>query len=295
MYKIILFYIYTGIKDPETLKERERAVCEVLGLKGRLLIAEEGINGTLEGTIENVEKYKQHILSDKRFKRMNIKESEGTGQAFPKLAVKIKEEIVSTKFPKHINPNKATGKYLNPADFHRMYENEEDFVVVDMRNDYEAESGIFEKSIVLPMNASRELPQMMDKLAPFKEKKVVTVCTGGVRCEKMSAYLLDQGFQDVSQLHNGIHAYMEKYPEGHFEGVLYTFDNRLTMDFGGNRKVIGKCFVCQGATENYAHCNNKMCHKSLLICEACLAKSESGYNCGGCDKYIIKKKDQQVV
>jgi UPF0176 protein len=268
---IILFYLYTHITDPENLREREKSVCEVLDLKGRLLIASEGVNGTLEGTPENIAKYKAHILSDKRFRHMNIKESVGTGSAFPKLAVKVKDEIVSTKLPKNIDPRKATGKHLNPAELKKWYEEDEDFVVFDMRNDYEIASGYFEKTVNVEseMKASRDLPEIMKKFDHLKDKKVLTVCTGGVRCEKMSAYLLDQGFKDVYQLHNGMHAYMEKYPGQDFKGTLYTFDNRMTMDFGGERQMVGKCYVCKNTTENYGHCAFPLCHAHLLICADC--------------------------
>lgn len=268
---IILYYLYTHIENPESLMDRERAVCSVLGLKGRILIAEEGINGTLEGTRENIEKYKAHILADKRFRHMNIKESAGTGSAFPKLAVKVKDEIVSTKLPKNINPRKATGKHLNPTELKKWYETDEDFVVFDMRNDYEIASGHFDKTINVDsaMKASRDLPEIMKQYDNLKDKKVLTVCTGGVRCEKMSAYLLDIGFKDVYQLHNGMHTYMEKYPGQDFKGTLYTFDNRMTMDFGGERELVGKCYVCKGTTERYGHCAYPLCHAHLLICEDC--------------------------
>lgn len=281
-YIIILFYKYANIENPATYMERERAVCEVLGLKGRIIIAEEGINGTLEGNRENIEKYKTHILADKKFKQMNIKESIGNGEAFPRLSVKVKDEIVSTKLPKNINPNRETGKYLQPIDLKRMYEDNEDFVIVDMRNDYELASGYFDKTINLNLENSRDLQkkEILDKIKIHKNKKLVTVCTGGVRCEKMSAYLLDQGFENVYQLHNGMHGFMEKYPGQHFKGTLYTFDNRKVMDFGGDREIVGKCFNCMKSTERYENCANPICHKHFLVCENCVNKyDENDFYC----------------
>ena len=298
---ILLFYKYTNIEDPKALMEREKAVCNVLGLKGRILIAGEGINGTVEGTKENTKKYIAHILSDKRFKNMNIKESEGTKDlsAFPKLSVKVKNEIVSTKLPKEINPNKKTGKHLDPSELKKWYENNEDFVIVDMRNDYELDSGYFEKTvndeIGFHLNASRDLPEALEKskLRIHKDKKIVTVCTGGVRCEKMSAYLVNQGFQNVYQLHNGMHAYMEKYPGQDFKGTLFTFDNRMVMDFGGEeREVVGKCVNCDMLSENYTNCSNnskldksdkakKLCNKKVIVCENCIKN--------------LKEKEQDIL
>lgn len=268
-YEILLFYKYTTVKDVQALMDRERSVANVLGLTGRIVIAPEGMNGTLEGTPEATEKYKKHILSDPRFRHMSIKTSEGTGSAFPRLSVKVKDEIVSTKFPKRIDPRKETGKYLPPHELKRWYEEKKDFVVIDMRNDFEVASGYFEKTVNPGLRASRDLPKAIEKLRIHKDTTVVTVCTGGVRCEKMSAYLLDQGFKDVHQLHNGMHGFMEKYPGEHFKGTLFTFDNRITMHWGGEREIVGKCVFCNDSTERYENCHVGLCHKKMLVCEEC--------------------------
>ena len=279
-YTIILFYKYCNYEYPILIMEREKAVCNVLDLKGRIIIAKEGINGTLEGKIENIEKYKKHLWGDKKLKRMPIKESIGDGNAFPRLSIKVKNEIVSTQLPKHINPNRETGKYLQPDELKRMYDKDEDFVVIDMRNDYELNSGYFEKTLNIGLENSRDLQkeEIINKIKLHKAvqdgKKVVTVCTGGVRCEKMSAYLLDQGIKNVYQLHNGMHAFMEKYPGQNFKGTLFTFDNRKVMDFGGEREIIGRCFSCESKTERYENCANQICHKLFLVCEDCLYKND---------------------
>jgi UPF0176 protein len=271
-FKTILFYRYINISEEnvKTLKEVLKSVCDVLNLKGRILIAREGINGTVEGPLEQIEVFKKHILSYKYFRKMDIKESASSGESFPKMKVKIKDEIVSTKYPKHIDPTKKTGRHINAAEVKKMFEKGEEFYVIDMRNDYEIQGGHFKNTVNADwsMKASRDLPNLIDKLAPYKDKKVLTVCTGGVRCEKMSAYLLDQGFKDVSQLHNGIHTYMQKYPGEDFKGTLYTFDNRMTMDFGGEkREVVGECYTCKEKTEKYGHCAFTMCHAHLLLCD----------------------------
>jgi UPF0176 protein len=287
MQKVIIFYLYRNIENTESLAERERAVCAVLGLTGRIVIADEGINGTLEGDESLVEKYKKHILSDRRFVRMIIKESAGDGQGFSNMRVLIKNEIVSTQFPESVKPQVKTGKYMKAHDLKNLYQTQKqkildkEIVIVDMRNDYETMAGSFEGSIKLPMEASRDLPAMMPLLSPYKDKKILTVCTAGVRCEKMSAYLLNQGFKDVSQLQNGIHGYMQAYPGEDFEGTLFTFDNRLTMDFGGERKVVGECFACDLPSENYIHCINGRCHKKMLVCGKCL-ENKKDYLCGRC-------------
>lgn len=274
-FKVILFYLYTHLSEETVnmLKEREQAVCDVLGLSGRIIIAREGINGTLEGSPENIEIYKNHIKGTKHFKKLSFKESYSNGGSFPRMKVMIKPEIVSTHLPKHIDPTVKTGKHLNPVEMKKMYEQGEEFYVVDMRSDYEVNVGHFSNTVNVDwqMPASRELPKFVETIKHLKNKKVVTVCTGGVKCEKMSSYLIDQGFTDVSQLHNGIHAYMQKYPGEDFKGTLYTFDNRMTMDFGNRKEgdVVGKCYSCSKPCEKIGHCAFSLCHKHLIICDSC--------------------------
>ena len=228
-----------------------RGICEALSLKGRIILAEEGINGTLEGKTESTEKFLELFLADRRFKNIDVKKSEGTGNAFPKLSIKVRDEIVSTKFPKTIDPRKKTATYIKPEELRAWYEKDKDFVVIDMRNSYEIKSGFFEKTVDPGLLASRDLPSVVEKLRIHQDKTIITTCTGGIRCEKMSAYLLDQGFSDVYQLHGGMHSYMEKYPGKNFKGTLYTFDNRKVMDFGGEREIVGACTDCATPTEEY--------------------------------------------
>lgn len=297
-YRVLLFYKYVDIENPAAMMDRERSVCQVLNIKGRIIVAQEGINGTVEGTVEDTEKYIAHLRGDKRFRDMYIKESEGNGKAFPRLSVKVKPEIVSTKFPSHINPRKRTGKYLQPHDLKKMYDQNDDFVVVDMRNDYEIASGYFEKTVNPGLVSSRDLakPEVIEKLKIHKDKKIVTVCTGGVRCEKMSAYLLDQGFENVFQLHNGMHGYMEKYPGQNFKGTLFTFDDRKVMDWGGDREIVGKCYKCDAATEQYENCANEVCHKLFLVCDKCKYENdEAAFYCTADCKHSWNVDKQSVM
>ncbi len=273
----ILFYRYVIIEDPKVLMERERAVCEVLGLTGRVIIAEEGVNATLEGTTENIAKYKEHILADKRFKKLDIKETPGTGDLFPRLSIKVRAEIVTSNLDSSINPRKDTGVHLAPSDLKKWFENGEDFEIIDMRNDYEYSVGHFKNAHASGMRNFKDLPEVAKRFSEIKDKKIITVCTGGVRCEKASAYLKAQGFTDVYQLHGGIHRYMEKYPGKDFLGALYTFDGRTTMDFGGEREVIGICAHCGAKTEHFADCAVSTCGTHFLACDAC--RDEEGRVC----------------
>lgn len=275
MHTIILYYKYVPISDPQKLVDSQRALCEKLGLKGRILIAGEGINGTLEGETTAVEQYVKDLVSDERFTDINIKRSLGDGKAFPKLKVKLRNEIVSLNLGEEdVKPWEMTAKHLPADELHEWFESGKEFAIVDMRNDYEYKIGRFEGSIDPGMKNFRDLPNVLPKIAHLKDKPVLAVCTGGVRCEKASGYLLKQGFKDVYQLENGIVTYMEKYPNKAFKGKLYVFDNRIAMDFDaeGDHTVVGKCDICEAPTEHYVNCQNRECNTHFLVCESCEEK-----------------------
>ena len=286
-YIILLFYKYVYIDDPETVKKREVEMCERLGLKGRCIIAPEGINATYEGTKENIEKYIKEVEKDKRFLNIHFKLSAGNGNAFRKLSVKVRKEIVSLHLGTcDIDPNQITGKHLKSEELHEWIKNGCEFYIVDMRNTYEHKVGYFQNSILPKIENFRDLPQVVEQIKYLKNKTVLTVCTGGVRCEKASGFLITQGFTDVYQLDGGIVSYMEKYPNEDFQGKLYVFDGRVTMGFYTDDKkhtVIGKCDACGEQSENYVNCANPVCHRHFITCVDCLAKTDGKAFCpGGC-------------
>ncbi|MDP3881219.1 MAG: rhodanese-related sulfurtransferase [bacterium] len=268
-YKIILYYKYVEVENPKQLLKDQRSLCESLGLKGRIIIAGEGINGTLEGKAGKVDEYVKALKADALFFDIDVKESEGNGMAFPKLSVKVRDEIVGSNLSDDINPAIDTGVHLESDLLHKWYENGEDFVVVDMRNDYEYVSGHFEKSINPQFSNFRDLPEKIEKAGVPRDKKVVTVCTGGVRCEKASAYLKKLGYKNVYQLKNGMHKYLEKYPDGYFKGALYVFDNRHTVRFHKDGEVVGKCEFCACPTEKYVDDDTSVPSRHILCCEKC--------------------------
>ncbi len=292
-HQILLYYKYVTIKNPEKFMVEERLRCEKLGLMGRIIVAKEGINGTLEGLKKDTKKY-QELLSKKRgFSNIHWKKSEGNGKSFRKLSIKVRSEIVSLSLEKEIkgkycnsktaksnketdvNPNEVTGIHLAPKELRKWFKKGEKFTIIDMRNDYEHKVGAFEGSVLPPMKNFRDLPKVMPKLSKYKNDKVLTVCTGGVRCEKASGYLIKKGFKDVYQLDGGIVSYMEKYPGDHFKGALYVFDGRVTMAFDpkiGKREIIGHCQKCNKSTEHYADCTNSRCRTQLLCCPVCVKK-----------------------
>jgi UPF0176 protein len=274
MFTVILYYKYIYIADPKKLVSQQKALCSKLGLTGRILIAHEGINGTLEGTDEAIADYCENLALNPLFEDISIKRSSGTGSAFPKLMVKVRDEIVSSHISKEaIDPNRKTGKYLTSEELHEWFKSAREFYIVDMRNDYETSAGLFENSIPSGLGNFRDLPHVLDSLAHLRDKTVLTVCTGGVRCEKASAFLVENGFSDVYQLKDGIVTYMEKYPNQHFKGKLYVFDQRVLMGFNTEspeHEVIGRCRHCGKSSEHFVNCANDDCHLHFISCEPCM-------------------------
>lgn len=283
-YEIILFYKYVHIDNPAKLALHQKELQLALGLKGRSIIASEGINITVEGTKENIEKYLEDLFSDERFVGTHIKRSVGNGYAFPKTSVKVRSEIVTLGLDKScdIDPNQLTGIHLKPEELHQWIADKKEFYIVDMRNVYEHQVGHFAGSICPPMDNFRELPKFMDSIAHLKDKTVLTVCTGGVRCEKASGYLLSQGFKDVYQLDGGIVSYMEKFPNEDFLGKLYVFDSRIAMGFytdDPKHQVVGKCWVCGKSCERFTNCVIDDCNRKMIACQECQDKLGENFVC----------------
>jgi UPF0176 protein len=295
-YTIILFYKYVHIEDPEAVKNWQTKVCEDLNLKGRGIVATEGINATFEGTKENIQKYIKELEKDKRFLNIHFKLSLGTGNAFPRLSIKTRREIVSLHLGTcDINPNEITGVHLRPEELHEWFENGREFYIVDMRNAYEHKVGHFKNSVLPSIENFRDLPKVVEQISHLKNKTVLTVCTGGVRCEKASGFLISQGFKDVYQLDGGIVSYMEKYPNEDFQGKLYVFDGRIVMGFytdDSKHMVVGKCDNCGEQSENYVNCANPVCHRHFISCKNCLSKNDGRAFCaGGC---VLSRQGRKI-
>ncbi len=256
-YQILLYYKFVQLEDPEAVMRWQKVLCRLLGLKGRIIVAGERINGTLEGEVEHIKQYIKETKSYPKFKDVQFKRSVGTGQAFSKLSVKARDEIVTLKLPpeERWDASVCTGKFLTAEELHAwIHEKQKEFYIVDLRNDYEFQSGHFVGSVLPNLSNFRDLPKVLPELEHLKDKTIVTVCTGGVRCEKATGFLLKHGFQDVYQLKDGIVTYMEKYPNEDFAGKLYVFDNRFTMGFNTDspeHKPIGRCLLTGEASENY--------------------------------------------
>jgi UPF0176 protein len=271
-YTIILFYKFIGIRSPEKLRAEQKALCESLNLKGRFLIAQEGINATLEGETRDIKKYMRALRAMPRFKDIVFKQSVGTGNGFSKLQVKVRPEVVTLGAGK-LNIKKDTAKAITPAELERLYKKDEDFVVLDLRNQFEIDAGKFEKTVSPELQNFRDLPAKLKSLKGLKHKKVVTVCTGGIRCEKATCLLKEEGFTDLYQLKDGIHAYMQKYPNRNFKGSLFVFDNRMTTPIVDTVKheVIGACAFCSKPCEDFYNDDSTRPSTKVICCEMCIA------------------------
>lgn len=282
-FQILLYYKYVDISNPDEIAVQQRNFCNKHGLKGRIIIAKEGINGTIEGNTKETAHYIDFMNQHSEFSNIHYKKSAGTGNAFPKLKVKVRPEIVSMNLgSEDINPQFLTGKYLVPEELHDWFENKKEFYIIDMRNDYEHEVGQFEGSFLPSLKNFRDLPYAIDELVHLKDKTILTVCTGGVRCEKASGFLLNKGFKDVYQLNGGIVSYMEKYPNQNFLGKLYVFDGRVVMGFNTDspeHKVISFCTKCKSKSDNYIDCKYIHCkgHRHFICCENCLKDEVKSY------------------
>ncbi len=269
-YIVILFYVFADIADPKALAEAHKAIASKLGMTGRVLIAEEGVNATLEGTREAVDAYVAFLKQDPLFAAVKVKESAGTGSAFPRLVVKVRKEIVTLGVGR-FDVAKETAKELPAGELQKWYDEDKDFVVLDLRNDYEIASGKFDKTIDPGLANFRDLPAKLSELSHLKDKKIVTVCTGGIRCEKATCLLTREGFSDVYQLKDGIHTYMEEFPASRFKGSLFVFDNRMTTTVIPleEREIIGRCILCDVPTEEYYSDDSTRPSKKVLCCTEC--------------------------
>jgi UPF0176 protein len=297
--EIIIFYKYTEVTRLEEFAQWTKkfassnlALPNSAGLKGRVIIATEGINGTLEGTTEEIAAYEEALRTCEYgdFGDVWFKHSPGTTDqsAFPKLWVRVRSEIVALKLPEgeDVDPRTTTGTHIEPETLKQWIDSGDDISIIDMRNGYEYDLGHFKNSIDPRMDSFYELPNIAEKLDHLKNKKVITVCTYGVRCEKASGFLKLRGFNDVYQLHGGIGSYMKKYPGQDFEGSLYVFDNRLAEQFTHDYVVVGRCFHCDSPSELYRNCSNNSCHRHMLVCEPCHERTAG--ICGECiEKHAV--------
>ena len=270
-YQTLLYYCYSTITDAEQFAADHLQFCKSLNLVGRIIVADEGLNGTVSGTKESCKTYMDTILADPRFAKTDFKIDEVEKPSFIKMHCRYKSEIVHSglRDPQIINPTKQTGVHLDPKDFMEM-KDRDDVVILDVRSDYEHTLGRFKNAVTLDIQNFREFPEKINELAKYKDKKILTYCTGGIKCEKASALLLHEGFKEVYQLHGGIIKYGKEAGGKDFEGKCYVFDNRVAVDVNSiNPAIISQCRNCETTTPKMINCANPECNEHFTQCDDC--------------------------
>ncbi|MEK4093217.1 rhodanese-related sulfurtransferase [Viridibacillus sp. FSL R5-0477] len=279
-YRVLLYYFYTTIEDPEAFAVEHLAYCKSIELKGRILVASEGINGTVSGTVEQTDAYMAHMKADPRFDGIVFKIDESEQHAFKKMHVRPRPELVNLSLEDDVNPHEITGNYLEPAEFLEKMQ-EENTVIVDARNTYEFDVGHFKGAIRPDIETFRDLPDWIrDNKELLEGKQILTYCTGGIRCEKFSGWLKREGFEDVSQLHGGIVTYgKDPVAKGQlWDGQCYVFDERLTVPVNQVEHVIvGRDHFDGEPCERYINCSNPECNKQIIA-----SKENEDKHLGGC-------------
>jgi len=277
--KIILFYKFTPVDDPDTVRKWQTVMCAERGLNGRIIVADHGINGTLGGDVEALEDYVYEMertqLAD--FAGIEYKWSDGGYDDFPKLSVKVRDELVT------LDPEEAfdvfnQGTPLRPEQWHEFMEQHPEVTVLDARNNYESAIGSFKGALKPDIDSFKEIKPYLDELD--KDKPLITYCTGDIRCEYLSAYMKHKGFKDVYHLDGGIVKYGEAYgDEGLWDGSCYVFDKRVGVKFSEGAKDIAMCIFCTNTTSRYRNCANTLCNKRMLVCRDCDDRTTCGQAC----------------
>jgi UPF0176 protein len=243
---VAAMYRFVSLPDYQTLQAPLLKFCLDKGIKGTLLLAHEGINGTVSGSRADIDALLHHLKSDPRLAQLDHKESLYDEQPFYRMKVKLKKEIV-TMGVEGIDPNQVVGTYVKPQDWNELISDPE-VVVVDTRNDYEYSIGTFANAINPETKTFREFPDYVSQnLDPQQHKKVAMFCTGGIRCEKSTAYLKEQGFEEVYHLQGGILKYLEEVPQDQslWSGECFVFDNRVAVDHNLEKGQYDQCHGCR--------------------------------------------------
>ena len=276
-YRVLLFYKFVPIHGYALFAQHHYHLCWLLGVRGRILISPEGINGTISGTVEQTECYISTITMDERFADMQFKIDTIDGHVFDKLFVRVKDELVTLRAGENGSPLNQTGRYLSAEEWYETMQRD-DVLILDGRTDYEFDLGHFKNAIRPPVKSFRDFPVWIrENLSAYKDKTILTYCTGGVRCEKLTAFMLSEGFENVAQLHGGIVTYgKDKTVKGKlWEGLCYVFDQRISVPINHAEEhlPVSSCMHCNRPCDRYVNCANIDCHKQYFECEECEKKT----------------------
>jgi len=292
MQKILLYYKFTPIKDPEAVKLWQKTLCDSLNLQGRILVSTHGLNGTVGGEMDDLKKYIKATKEFPGFKGTVFKWSDGGRDDFPRMSVKVKSEIVAFDAADELKVDEngvvGGGVHLKPKEVNKLVEERgKDVVFFDGRNAFEARIGRFKNAVVPDTRTSRDFIKELEsgKYDDIKDKPVVTYCTGGIRCEILSSLMKNRGFKEVYQIDGGIVKYGESYgDDGLWEGSLHVFDDRMKVDFSDHTAIVGRCVHCDGPTNNYENCAFANCNDLVLICLNCKQNPDLLFHTEECRK-----------
>ena len=238
-------YKFEQLDSLDTLIPEFQNKCDELELKGSVYLSPRGINFSISGTEANIEKYIEFMENDSRFLNIPLKRTYSETQPFRRMKVRLKKEIISLGRD-DIDPRELTGEYVTPQELLSMYENNEDVVVLDTRNEYETRVGLFENAVDLQLDTFRDFPKAIEQLPEeYKDKQIVMYCTGGIRCEKASAVMLKAGFTDVKQLEGGVLDYFKETGGKYWNGDCFVFDERVALDTDLNETEYIYCYICR--------------------------------------------------
>ncbi|WP_298253852.1 rhodanese-related sulfurtransferase [uncultured Arthrobacter sp.] len=280
--RIALYYAFAPLPDPEAVRLWQRTLCEKWGLRGRILISKDGINGTVGGEVGAVKQYVKTTREHPAFRGMDIKWSDGGAADFPRLSVRVREEIVSFGAPGELRVDGdgvvGGGTRLAPEQVHQLVDarrgSRREVVFFDGRNAFEAQIGRFKGAVVPDVRTTADFVRELDsgRYDNLKDSPIVTYCTGGIRCEVLSSLMVNRGFREVYQLDGGIVRYGETYRDGGlWEGSLYVFDKRMHLEFSDDAVTLGSCVRCQAPTSTFENCSNAVCRNLTLFCARCAA------------------------
>lgn len=281
--RVLLFYKFAPLSDPEAIKLWQLELCTRLNMRGRIIVSPHGINGTVSGSVKDAKAYVKALRSYAPFKDVDMKQSaglglyeDGTTKDFPRLSVKNRKEIVAFGAPDElkVGPDGVIGggTHVKPDQVEDLIKEHPDLLFFDGRNEVEAEVGQFEGAIVPPTKTTHDFISALEsgEYDDIKDKPILTYCTGGIRCEVLSALMKNRGFSNVYQLDGGIVRYGEKYGNtGRWKGSLVVFDGREVVDLGPDAEVIGHCHKCDGPTSTLHNCDEPSCRERMVTCSEC--------------------------